>query len=420
MRESGRGVRLVKKAVRTFVGEERAFALLARWAPAVGRSLRVLGKKVKYHIGPACAGIRRFGTDDHHYFFGYYDLIPADEDDSAVLSLQVPARIVRAGKVPAKVGYFRAEEPARFHPIGQTRCWCWQQGCRLQWYPARERGGNRLVLYNAEMDGRPGAVIQNVDRPSEILRQIRRPLYSVTRDGKIGLSLNFERLGRLRPGYGYTAFSGTQSGETKPGRDGIWRVDMESGQADLIFSLEDMVRLDPLPSMGQAVHYVNHIAVNPDDSRFLFFHVWLLDGGRPYALVNEGHVSHYTWKNSKEILCFSTHRDTGMRYHLYEDQTGKRSVVGEGFLQEDGHPSFSPDLQLIVTDSYPDEQGYRKLWLFDFQENRLEELGRFYSPFYLKGEYRCDLHPRWNHAGDRIYVDTAHQGLRSLYVVSLK
>jgi len=426
------GGRLVKKVTRALMGEERAFALLARWGPWIARVAGFAGDEERYRTDSPFVGVQRFGSYEHHYFFGYYDLIPADGDDSVVLSLQVPGRTVRAGQVPARVGYFETIEPARFYPIGETRCWCWQQGCRLQWYPARERGGNRLVLYNAEMDGRPGAVIRSLDRPSEILCQMGRPIYSVTGDGKIGLSLNFERLGRLRPGYGYTAFSGKESEKIDPGKDGIWRVDMKSGRADLIFSLHDVVRLEPLPSMERAVHYVNHISVNPDDSRFLFFHVWLtegkrytrlitldLDGGRPYALVNEGHVSHYTWKNSKEILCFSTHRDTGMRYHLYEDLTEKRSVVGEGIMMEDGHPSYSPDQRAILTDSYPDEQGYRRLWLFDFLANRLTELARFYSPFYLKGEYRCDLHPRWNHAGNRIYVDTAHHGVRSLYGITL-
>ena len=27
------------------------------------------------------------------------------------------------------------EDTGIFHPIAETRAWCWQQGCRLRWHP---------------------------------------------------------------------------------------------------------------------------------------------------------------------------------------------------------------------------------------------------------------------------------------------
>jgi Tol biopolymer transport system component len=172
--------------------------------------------------------------------------------------------------------------------------------------------------------------------------------------------------------------------------------------------------------------------VNPDGRRFLFFHIWLKDGRRytrlitcnpdgtePYALINEGHVSHYDWKSPDEVLCFSTHRDTGTRYYLYKDKTPDRQPIGEGVLGEDGHPSYAPDGKSILVDTYPDRCGDRHLILFDVDAERGFLLGKFFSPPAFSGEARCDLHPRWSPRGRLIAFDSAHERLRGIYLMDL-
>ncbi|MBC7289368.1 MAG: hypothetical protein H5T86_15270, partial [Armatimonadetes bacterium] len=46
-------------------------------------------------------------------------------------------------------------------------------------------------------------------------------------------------------------------------------------------------------------------------------------------------------------------------------------------------------------------------------------IGRFFSPPELSGEIRCDLHPRWNRAGDKVCIDSAHTGVRQMYVLDV-
>ena len=372
----------------------------------------------------------RFGDTKSQFFFGYYDISPFNFDDTRLLALKRARRKDRsAGDAPVQAGYFNTAKPSEFIPFADVHTWCWQQGCRLQWFPLDSRGKNSTVIFNNLIDNRYGCCIFDI-ATQQTIRTHTRPVYAVSSDGRYALSLNFVRLGRLRPGYGYTNLPDDSCDRAAPADDGIWHIDMISGAARLLFSINDMAKFEPLPTMNEAEHYFNHISINPAGSRFLFFHVWLAgdrrytrlitcnaDGSDPYPLVNEGHVSHYTWLSVNELICFSTHATTGSHYHLYRDQSDIRGVIGEGVLRHDGHPSPSQCGQMLLTDTYPDRYGERQLLLFDMHNGSLIRLGSFSSPYRLRGEFRCDLHPRWSSTGRYIAFDSAHEGRRSIYTI---
>ena len=376
--------------------------------------------------------IKSIFTDDlNHVFFGYYDVSPFSHDDSFLLAMHVPAKNISASSDPSiSVGYYdlREKNPP-FFQIGETTTWCWQQGCRLQWFPEKN---HQAVLYNRLVEGQYGCVIQHL-HSKKIKKSFKRPIYSVSKDGNWGLSLNFFRLQRLRPGYGYVNSADNTLGELAPENDGIWLIDMNNGNEKLLFSVHDITELEPFASMDGAEHYFNHILFNPDGSRFMFFHVWLKSGRRytrlitcningedRYALVNEGHVSHYNWKSEGELLAFSTHKETGMNYHLYRDKSKDRQVIGKGQLIGDGHPSYSPDKSLILTDTYHDEYRDQHLMVYKVSSQKLYTIGSFYSPLEFAGEKRCDLHPRWSSSGRYICIDTPYKGRRSMHLIDAR
>ena len=184
--------------------------------------------------------------------------------------------------------------------------------------------------------------------------------------------------------------------------------------------------------MEGAVHYFNHLWVNPDSTRFALFHVWIknrqrhtrlitcnMDGSEPYSLIDKGRVSHFTWKSYNEILCFSTNDNGEMMYYMYKDRTGLRNDAGNMLPKEDGHPSYSPDRTQILLDTYPDHYGDRHLLLYDIRNDSLQPLGSFFSPFNLSPELRCDLHPRWSPSGRFIAFDSSHERTRNIYVTEL-
>jgi Tol biopolymer transport system component len=216
-----------------------------------------------------------------------------------------------------------------------------------------------------------------------------------------------------------------------PDDDGIWRVNLNTGEASLVLSISEVAKQSPQPDMHSAQHYFNHALFNPDGTRFVCLHIWSRgdarrmrmftcrpDGTDFYLLTNENHVSHYSWKSSDELLAFSSHADLGTHFYLYKDKSNVRSIFAPELLKQDGHPSFSPDGKSLLVDHYPDKYGDQCLFLID-SELRMSKLNGFDTNGSLNGEFRCDLHSRWDREGRKICIDSAHNGRRGLYVIDL-
>ena len=86
----------------------------------------------------------------------------------------------------------------------------------------------------------------------------------------------------------------------------------------------------------------------------------------------------------------------------------------------DGHPSYSPDRSHIVTDSYPDRVRIQYLRVMKDEDSKPEIVAKVFSPFKYDNDTRCDLHPRWNHAGDKVCFDSVFEGHRGLYMLKIK
>jgi len=378
-------------------------------------------------IDPVIYPTKKLSINGKQSFFGYYDKTPFSLDGSKILGLAAPIE-----NNPPKqtdellVGYFDSNN-FLYHPVGRTNTWCWQMGCRLHWFP---KDANNLVIYNILINGEYGSIIQNI-YTKEIIRRYSYPFYDIDNQGLWAISLNFSRLHRLRPGYGYVNLPDKTEANACPDNDGVWSMNLITGSVKLVVSLERLSKIQPHTSMNGAEHYINHLSFNPSGSRFMFFHLWVKNGKRfsrlftsdiegedLYLLANEGMVSHYTWKDDTDLLVYSFHKDTGRQYHLYRDKTSVRTVVGEKKLTEDGHPSFNPANASLLTDTYPDKYSDRKILIFDSLKN-LHEVGAFFSPFRFKEEVRCDLHPRWDRIGRTICFDSAHDGYRSMYLMKI-
>jgi hypothetical protein len=238
----------------------------------------------------------------------------------------------------------------------------------------------------------------------------------------------------MRPGYGYDGLRDPRRGEPHPEEDGIFRVDLQSGESELIVSLGRAASHKHRPGMDGARHWFNHVQINTDGSRFAFLHRWRrpggghrktrlltadFDGEELRCIADDDLVSHYDWRDPQHLLAWARQRGVGERFFLFADGGAERCVVGEGVLTRDGHCSYSPDRRWILTDTYPQQDGARSLILYDPAGGRRVEVGRFRSPPALTGPIRCDLHPRWSRDGRRVCIDSAHEGTRQMYVIDV-
>jgi hypothetical protein len=370
--------------------------------------------------------IKIFSVKENHTFFGYYDITPFSEDNRRILASATPKKSISSAKTDLLIGYFDIKNEKMFHLVDTTELWCWQMGCRLQWFPRDE---NELIIYNTMIEGSYGSIVQNI-KTKKIVARFCSALYALDSEAKNALTLNFSRLNRFRPGYGYHNVEDRTINDQIPVDDGIWLINLDNGDAKLIISLKQLSETEPSETMYNAHHYVNHLSFNPSGDRFLFFHLWSGNGRRKnrlitsdlngenwYILESNSLVSHYTWKSNNEILATVLDDNGNFQYKLYRDKSTDFDVIGPKSLIADGHPTYSPEKQCIITDTYPDKYGEQYLILY---ENEPIELHRFYHPPKFRGEIRCDLHPRWDRHGKHVCVDAISSSLRSMHVIGLK
>jgi len=373
--------------------------------------------------------VRAVTTGPRHHFFGYYDKSPWDATGRYMLALEAPFADREPGPDDrATVGVIDLEADCLLYPLAETTAWNWQQGAMLQWLPGAT---DRLIIFNDRRDDGFISVIMNI-RNAEV-RVLPRPIYAISRDGSRALTPNFARLADLRPGYGYAGLADPWRDNPQPADDGIYEMDLATGESRLIISIAQVAGLARDQTMARRHHWFNHLLFNPDDSRFVFLHRWQRaaggrytrmftaapDGSGIFCVSDHEMVSHFDWRDERQILAWARRREVGDRFFLFTDQSTKFEVVGEGVLTADGHCSYSPDGEWILTDTYPDQENMRRLMLYRPDENRRVDLGRFFSPPELQGPIRCDLHPRWSRDGRQVCMDSAHEGTRQMYVVEV-
>ncbi len=381
------------------------------------------------HSSQPCP-IERITHAPFRHFFGYYEKTPWNATGQRLLGMRVnfQHRPPSAEDV-VQIGIIDRANGNRWRLLGETKAWCWQQSCMLQWLGSDPAG---TILFNTRGDEGFGATILNVDSGEQ--RMLSRPVYAVEGNGRYAMSLNFARLDRTRPGYGYKGVTDPTLGQLAPDADGIYYLDLQADESHLVISLAQLARLRPHDSMIGAEHWVNHLQCSRSGHRFAFLHRWRQPGQQGWLtrlltadpegndiaiLADEGYVSHYDWRGDDAILAWSRHNGE-RHYHLYSDGGNHVRPIGVDVLTVDGHCSYSPDGRWILTDSYPNPQtSVRSLILYRRDTNQRIDIGQFYSPPDLHGEIRCDLHPRWNRDGTQVCIDSAHEHTRQMYVIEV-
>lgn len=309
--------------------------------------------------------------------------------------------------------------------VGRTPLWNYQQGAMAQWHPAR----SDQVVFNDLVEGDWGTRIVTAD--GEDLSVVQFPIQVIHPTRNEGLSLNYKRLDRIRPEYGYSEPTNRFSSRQPYDEDGVWKVDLSDGSSSLLISIETLRTHEPRSEMRDADHKVNHILYSPSGDRFVFMHRWIGSEGkfsRLYIadsetgdfrlLLDDRIVSHYCWLDETNLLVWgrSEHGDC---YVVVDVTSGAIEKFGSTDLDVygDGHPSLSPDGDWVALDTYPDRERKRHLLLAHTKRNDLVEVGQFFAPLSYEGDNRCDLHPRWSPDGTMLSIDSAHTGERGTYFI---
>lgn len=410
--------------------EQNINRILQRF-PGVKKTVKRAYQLAMYAVSPKLKSegeiSRVTPEDEYEYFFGYYDKSPWDASGRYMLC----NRAKNAWTNPdndqeAQLVLLDTQRDNAVKVIAATHSWNVQQGCMLQWLGPDFR---EKVIYNDFRNGAFCAVILNVWTGEEKVLPV--PVYSVAADGSFALTLDFTRLHRMRPGYGYCNVPEKTAKEACPDAPCIWRMDLSTGECTPILRYTDFAEHDSRPEMHGAEHKVNHLMVSPDGERFMVLHRWFVgerkytrlvtancDGSGLYTLLDDDFVSHCYWKDHAHIITFAEKKGEGRGYFLLKDGTKECTHLWKK-LVGDGHPSYGPDGR-VVTDTYPDRRRVAKLYLLDERCEEAPVIAQVFAPFRYDNDVRCDLHPRWKRDGSAVCFDSVFEGKRGLYTVDVK
>jgi len=360
-----------------------------------------------------------------HHWFGYYDKLQFDPTGRYVLTAQVDFE----GRSPRpddtiRVGVIDLKKNGRWTELGTSVAWGWQQGCMLQFIP----GSASKVIWNDRQGDQFISHIRDILTGEQKILPF--PVYTLSPDGQHALSVDFERINDLRPGYGYAGIPDPNKEIIAPDNAGVYLCNLETGEKKLIVSITDMKSMPLKESDDPTFKYFltgknwfNHLLFNTDGSRFVFLHRWTLPpelkkggfgtlmyssdlAGEDIRIVDgSGYTSHFIWRDPDHLAMWTKYRGKDGFFLFKDDGSDMAVQIGEGIMTRNGHNTYLPGNEWILNDTYPDKERMQHVYLFHVPTGKRIPIGDFYLAPDYKGEWRCDTHPRYSPDGSKVVID---------------
>jgi hypothetical protein len=400
---------------------------------------------------------------DASYFFGFHDVTPWCPNDAKVLLHRVDPEI-RHMPGPDDRAEIVLWDPisGECEVVGETTCWNFQQGARAMWIP----GKGRSFVYNKRVNGLPGCEI--VDLLTGKRRTLPYSIGALSPSGDYALSPNFGRLGALWPAYGYSGFESAEDKVPQPENDGLWRIDIETGDRELMFSISDLMKVKDADIAPDVSIFVTHASFNREGTRIVFMARFFskdvalysliyscYPDGSDLILIAQEKISHFDWIDETNIVLWmrksaralAAARKSGLlaspfvrpfinlarnfrgrlkgavlneSYFLVNTKTATKAPFMAGTLPQDGHPMVAPGGKWMIVDEYPDLSGRTPLMLVEIDNRTRVDVGAFaHDVGSDNSDLKCDLHPRWNRKGTMVGVDASENGRRCFTIVDV-
>ena len=397
---------------------------------------------------PEFSAARAITTGPHdHFLANYFGINAWSPDNRYVLALETDIKDQLPDGRPCTLGVVDTEDSNRFIPVTTTRCWNFQEAAMAHWLP----WAKDTFVFNDVRDGKFCAVVMNWRTKEE--RHFPFPVSAVAENGEWGLSINYARLFLTRPDYGYFGDGqNPRKGVVFPTDDGLWRVNMRTGEAKLIVSCADVKDKVPQVKDPNGLSYICHTVISKDFKRVYFLSRSVersMEGVKKFMGVNWQTTaftcnadgtdirrcfpdgwgsSHFNWKPNLSprdaatmiVTCNWQNRVyTHVEFTVGEE--GKAHQVGGDVMNFDGHCIYTPDGNFISGDGYWDDKFFRHWKMVRLADGAVKDLGDWWTPEIYRNIYcRCDLHPRWRPDGRQIGFNSVHEGTRQIYVMDVK
>lgn len=399
------------------------------------------------------------------YWFGYYNYDTMNYNQTKMLAQFVKhdAQIIKKGMI-IDIGYFN--NAGTFIKLGESDSYSWPQGSMVQWLNSSSQ--DERIIYNLSKDG--NLISRIIDLKNKEQKDIDWSIYGLTPDGKKSIALDMERSYWCRAYHYESVANPEKEGKIAKG-DGIFEIDLEKNTRKLLIPIEKIINVDKEAYFDEAKHWLEHIMVSPNGKYFCFLHrftignlndyetrlfiadidgknLQIIDGWRKY------YWSHFGWNNDESFAIYTYELKTRKTLNVDNKKTSEKDtvnfkniikkispkplvhflrnnfkkqttyyqyyVMSDGkfklqrifnfpFFSIDGHPSFTSDGRYMITDTYPDENQYQHLIIFDTVTQKGVVIAKIYAALHLKPG-SCDLHPKLCKDNTIVVVDTAFDG----------
>ena len=376
-----------------------------------------------------------------HLLASYYGVNSWSKDFRyvAVLETDLVDSLPKADQ-PATICLVDLKNNNELIPVTKTHCWNFQEATMLHWLPWAED----TFIYNDRREGKFVSVILNWKTGEE--RIIPYPVSAVSEDGLKAVSINYGRLYHTRPDYGYPG--GDQDPKLDvswPEDDGLWLVDLKTGEAELIVSVASQKEKMTQMKDPAGLAYFCHTVFSKDGSHIF----WLArtvenlaaqgsyvgkwqttsftcnsDGTDVRRCFPDGWGgSHFNWLDDKTIMVTANvygGKEVGHVMVTVGDEEN-RIHVAPGLMDWNSHCLFSPDGKFMSGDGYINKDMYRGWAFMRMEDWTVKAVGTFFVPKQYKRIYtRCDLHARFRPDGKQIGFNSVHEGTRQVYLRDIK
>ena len=386
--------------------------------------------------------VRQVTRGPQHHFFGYIGhvrTIPWNASGRDIVALRTSFQDhLPTGDEPADIVLLDTQNDYDLRVIAQTRGWNLQQGTMLYWNPSAPE---TQFFFNDRdpSDGKVFTVLFDIEQ-GERVREYRFPdtpvaNSGVAQQGGAFLAINYARLARLRPVTGYAGAYDWTVDDPAPEDDGIFRVDIDSGQLTLLVSYRQLQQqlTDDFPDINSYGLFINHTLWNRDDDRIYFFtranfRSPLRRVNVPFTMNSDGSglkrqqliTGHPDWDNGHILIGTSEGRQ--VRY-----DTDTRQVIGPltpepVFPEPGGDIALSPDGTWFVNGHKQKDPGQNFYTFLHRPTGKVIATRGFPIGNWTSGELRIDPAPCWNRTGDEILfgaLDT-ESNTRQLFVLHLR